>query len=412
MGLKRLSTLDVQQEHQHQVLGGSKISTLDVRPEKHHNKDSEAAENKAIHDVNNVRSPMSSNGEVTSQPKASRSSFSVAQSPKSAIYSNGEASNSFSDQESLSSVSDFDIYEETSRTSTVIHIQSSDKSPSTVDTKVSRKASVRHGVRFSDSDNNCVATKISYNRSSSSVSMNSNLNDDGPAKQTTNGVQMIVPDTSSEDLRMPFPPKSIVLPETKEQPRRTNLYSVTKKNKSTQASFDSPTDSPRILTTLDLPIKTSKSPSNGTSNSGPKHVSKTYKDVAVGPKTDVEVPPLVVNFDSEHSSDNEDSDYVMKDFNGGISDKRRDYDSAADSSSPSFSSSSSSSATLLNNSTSIYFTDDDTSSIYSDIYSVLTTEPDSLVYVYRSPPRHRGHTRHQVTNSTVRYRFPAYILTG
>nr|XP_053642845.1 uncharacterized protein LOC128695917 [Cherax quadricarinatus] len=365
---------DHQQEQQQrqQITTANKLHTLDVKPERHHNKETEVSDDVTCScQTSGSVSPKSDNDSGSSSPppktatKSSTQSLSSHESHKSAIYIIHDSSSSQEDNTSAITVSD--TYNEMNRPPTVIHISSSSKcsvdqiSPHGSEKNVSRRTSVKN--------NNL---NVSTNQSSSSSSK-SNIKTTCSAKSSSvepaYTAQVI---TRTKLPEVTYPPLTIELPETKQTPCRPEQTTCTTKNKSTQASLDS---APHIITTLDPPIKTARPPSRP---------YKSSYNFATATQYSEDPPPLVVNFDSEHS----DSDDV-----GGGTDSETD-----------------SIASTFNDRNSFYMTEGDTSSIYSsiaEIYSVLSTDQDSLVYVYRRPP---DSNNHHSTYSTLSYRFPSYVL--
>ncbi|XP_042206842.1 uncharacterized protein LOC121855801 [Homarus americanus] len=364
-----------------------KLNTLDVRPEKHHNKETEGTE-----DVSCTISSVSARSEDTSGsplPKTTRSSSqslssSSHESHKSAIYiTNNNPGNYDPDVDNSSGITVSDMYSETSRPPTVIHVSSTNNkslvdhhSSHDTENRVDRKTSVKSNSSFSTSEDNYqVPSQTNYTSSSGSSKINLKANHSVKGSRDSvsdpaGKVQVMVRTKPPEVVR---PPLTIELPETKEPgrgPWSPDHHTRCRTNKSGQACCFS--SAPHIITTLDPPIRLARPASR------PYSDNKTFRHNTMTAPHPNYIPPLVVNFDSEYSDTDDDSD--------------------------------TSTTSTLNDSTSLYLTEGDSSSIYSsvaEIYSVLTTDPESLVYVYRPPPRRYGYFQHR---DSLTYRFPSYVL--
>ncbi|XP_076045508.1 uncharacterized protein LOC143027807 [Oratosquilla oratoria] len=151
-----------------------------------------------------------------------------------------------------------------------------------------------------------------------------------------------------------FVPFTIELPEAKEDPKKSE-----QQHKATQVSLKPK----QPITTLD-----------------PGRVSKTKSNTPSPTRSSV--PPLVVNFDSENSEEDEDlSINNSNDYHGDV-----ELETSPCTTDGSF-----------------LFTDDSVSmySTVSEIYSIMTTDPDSFVYVYKPPPRRKA-----PIFATLDYRLP------
>lgn len=343
-----------------------RLNTLDVKPERCYSKDSEVSEDvKCKGQACGSPTPKSDATSASSLSKTTSSqTLSSQENHKSAIYIvNSTAS---STESNTSEVSKSDTYQEASQAPTVIHVSSCSKSSldegssQSPDNNNIRKTSVKHSVSLSTDESHYVTARIDHNSSSDSskTSLRTTYSIKSCNTDPANKVQVMV---RTKPPEVSYHPLTIELPETKETSRRSDQSRSTR-NKSTQASLSR---APHIITTLDPPIKTGRTPCKPYWNSRISTIPYS-----------VDVHPLVVNFDSEHSDSDNDTETETE-----------------------------SSTATLNGSSSMYLTEDDTSSIYSsaaEIYSVLTTDPDSLVYVYQPPPRHCGYRRD--------YRYPSYIL--
>ncbi|XP_071528900.1 uncharacterized protein [Panulirus ornatus] len=339
-----------------------RLNTLDVKPDRYA-KDAEATEEacskgQASSGSTNAKSETASG---SSLPKTNSSqTLSSQENHKSAIYIVNSTTSSPDNNTSDATESD------ANQSPTVIHVSSSRKSSveegssHTPEDNSARKTSVKHSVSLSTNESHYVTARIDHSSSSDSskTSVKTTYSIKSGNSDPANKVQVMV---RTKPPEVSYHPLTIELPETKETSWRSD-HSRGTKNKSTQASL---IKAPHIITTLDPPIKSGRLP------------TKTYRSSRISTIPYSVDVPLAVNFDSEQS--NSDNDTV-------------------------------SSTATLDGSTSLYMTEeDDTTSIYSsaaEIYSVLTTDPDSLVYVYQPPPRYCGYRR----ESTSSYRYQNYIL--
>lgn len=344
----------------------TKLNTLDVKPEKY------GKENETADDTSFSYQSRKEALEVFPSAKTrknSTQSVSSLESQKSAIYT---ISSSSGDNTSLLSDSD-STYQELSQPSTVIYVSSSGNrnptraaSPHSSEVSGKKSSSVNDG-NVSGCSTHHVGTQVSQSLSSSyskNSLKSSQLSCRSGSADAATQVEII---ELTQPPRSFFPPLTIELPETKSTGWKYE-QNIPSKKKSSQVRHG---DAPYIITTLDPPIKRTnqRHHKNNSASSPDPHPA--------------DIPPLIVNFDSEDTFSDDDTVYEMH-----------------------------SSWSTAGESTSLYMADSDTSSLYSsvgEIYSMFETEPDALVYVYRPPPRPKdqGHNR----ASTLSYRFPTYAVS-
>lgn len=342
----------------------TKLNTLDVRPEKY------GKENESTDDTSFSHQSRKEALEVFPSPKKRKNSIHSVSSHESLKSAISTLSSSSGDNTSVVSGSDT-TYQELSQPSTVIYVASSGNripgsSASPHNSEVSgKKSSSDNGGSVSGNNTHHVGTQVSQSLSSS-YSKNSHksapLSSRSGSADVATQVEMV---ELTQPPRTVFPPLTIELPETKSTGWKYE-QNISGKKRSTQIRHG---DSPYIITTLDPPIK--------------RPAQKNYKNNTSPDPRPADIPPLIVNFDSEDTFSDDDTVYEMD----------LTWSTAGES-------------------TSLYMADSDTSSLYSsigDIYSMFETEPDALVYVYRPPPRPKDHGHNR--NSTLSYRFPTYAVS-
>ncbi|XP_068218543.1 LOW QUALITY PROTEIN: uncharacterized protein [Palaemon carinicauda] len=327
---------------EYQTVNDAKITTLDVRPEKSSGKekDLEIAPGSQICSCQSNKSPDSRKaGSSPVAKKMDNSSQTVPASSefhRSTVYLSDEKGSSST--ETISSLSDSDTYQELERPPTVIFLpnaakessgrasssnKNDDSSPkgSEVSQSPSSSSQDKRGVVSPRSKSNISSGSSSGNlKSSHSIRSNSHNEAIRPQRKSF-----------SKSPETTYLPLTIELPETKANPRKPPESNIKRHQISSPG--------PHIITTLDPPIR-----------------NKNFMDWSIESN---DIPPLVVNFDSESEDDlaNE-----------------ADLSSAT---------------TMDGNSTSLYMTEGDTTSLYSSIaelYSVIPGDTDSLVYVYKALP--------------------------
>ncbi|KAK3856938.1 hypothetical protein Pcinc_036775 [Petrolisthes cinctipes] len=390
-GNSREEEEEKQQQQSQQKMKVRKVNTLDVKPEKQCSNGELGSGDEALCTCQNGVSPNSlwdtlpshHRGQPSGSSSHSASSQDNSHSNKSAIYIT-----TTSDSE----MTDSDIYLAASLAPTVIHVSKPDRISTLQHIANSsdsngKGSSGKQTSGFFSASNSQSTREKRFSRSSSSSSSGTTNNSKSPYSARNGSDEQVSSSSSSSRERAQvkartkpppdpvYPPLTIELPETKTPAWRPEQPPRTTKNKSTQVSLNS-TSSPHIITTLDPPLKP------GRLQPRFSHDSTTSKTSATSVVSSRDVPTtLVVNFDSENSDNDE------------ATSPESDSDSCS---------------STLAGSTSIYLTDGDTSSIYSsvaEIYSVLTSDTESLVYVYRPQPRR---SRHRY--STLSYRFPNYTL--
>ena len=342
----------------------TKLSTLDVRQERHNNNTvSEDAKYSCL-----PRKDVLDMSSLTKTRKQSTQSLISQKSQQSASYT---LSSSLGDN--MSVLSDPDSYQELSQPSTVIHVLSGKTNQMALEGSHGSesdgiKSNTKHSANLLRSTSQHHVSTQGSNTSSSAASKNSHKTLHQLRHCSVDLTDTLCKDQMMDRSKPPavvFPPLTIELPETKPTSWRYEHHVSVKKD--TRLHLN---DSPYIITTLDPPIK----------RSSPKH-----HNTSTSPEPcPTDIPPLVVNFDSEDSVSEDDTVYEFDDS----------YWSTAD------------------DNTSLYMADSDTSSLYSsvgEIYSMFVTEPDALIYVYRPPPRPRDHGPHRSSN--LSYRFPTYAIT-
>ncbi|XP_045110489.1 uncharacterized protein LOC123504200 [Portunus trituberculatus] len=339
----------------------TKLNTLDVRPERH-GKENEAAQESKY--CCSSRKDVLDTSPSAKTRKHSTQSISSQESQKSANYTLSSLSG-----DTTSVISDSDTYQELSQPSTVIYVSSGKRN---VVTSEGSHGSESSGIKSSSKHNGNIRRSNSQHHGNTHGSHASSSGSSNVTYKTSHISRSNSADVMSHDEMMgrgkppaAFPPLTIELPETKTTSWKYEQQVSVKKAAQTRHN-----DTPYIITTLDPPIKRSSHKHHNTTSSPEPRPT--------------DIPPLVVNFDSEDSVSEDDTVYEFRDA----------YWSSAD------------------GNTSMYMADSDTSSVYSsigEIYSMFVTEPDALVYVYRPPPRPRDHGHHRT--STLSYRFPAYAIT-
>lgn len=342
----------------------TKLNTLDVKPDKYC-KENEVADDtsfgyQSLKEVLEV-SPPANTRKISVQSELSH------ESQKSAIYT---LSSSSGDNTSVISDSDT-TYQELSQPSTVIYVSNSgNRNPASVETPQNSECSECSGKKSCSENGGNVLGNTTHNvgkevsQSSSSCSSKSSYKSAQPSSRSGNAdaatqVEMI---ELTQPTRAFFPSLTIELPETKSTGWKYEQNVSTKKSTQTRRG-----DSPYIITTLDPPIKR------------PNQRHHNNPNTSLDPRP-ADIPPLIVNFDSEDTFSEDDTIYEFE-----------------------------SSWSTTEDSTSLYMADSDTSSMYSsvgEIYSMFVTEPDSLVYVYQPPPRPMDQGPQK--SSTLSYRFPTY----
>ncbi|MPC42832.1 hypothetical protein E2C01_036463 [Portunus trituberculatus] len=340
----------------------TKLNTLDVRPERH-GKENEAAQESKY--CCSSRKDVLDTSPSAKTRKHSTQSISSQESQKSANYTLSSLSG-----DTTSVISDSDTYQELSQPSTVIYVSSGKRN---VVTSEGSHGSESSGIKSSSKHNGNIRRSNSQHHGNTHGSHASSSGSSNVTYKTSHISRSNSADVMSHDEMMgrgkppaAFPPLTIELPETKTTSWKYEQQVSVKKAAQTRHN-----DTPYIITTLDPPIKRSSHKHHNTTSSPEPRPT--------------DIPPLVVNFDSEDSVSEDDTVYEFRDA----------YWSSAD------------------GNTSMYMADSDTSSVYSsigEIYSMFVTEPDALVYVYRPPPRPRDHGHHRT--STLSYRFPAYAITS
>lgn len=346
------SSSDGQKETQH--IAASKLNTLDVKPDKSASKEgSRSEESQVCHCQRKAseRRPSSAKLSPASRTSGSGSSLSLSsqENHKSAIYISNTTICRRDDGVQESSDSD-DTYQDISDAPTVIHVIShKDSKDSAKKPEGSHAPKERSSASFSPADGRRLTPRSSHTASSGSTKT--------CLKTRVNSADKL---PHSKVQGPCYPPLTIELSERKEDPAWGPDPGKARGGKANSASHSS---TPHIITTLDPPLKTA-------TKAQTQHDSMS------------DVPPLVVNFDAEDSDSNSETFIEMG-------------------------------ASTVGGSTSIYLTEDETSSLYSsvpDLYSVVTTDPDSFVYVYRPPPRRQSLLQKCLQDSALDYRIPGYII--
>ncbi|XP_066973611.1 uncharacterized protein [Macrobrachium rosenbergii] len=344
---------------EYQTVSEARITTLDVRPEKNagRDKDPEMAPESQICSCQSSKSTDSGKAGTSSPSKIDNSSQTVSPSSefhRSTVYLSDEKGGS-SSTETISSLSDSDTYQDIDRPPTVIFLPSAAKESAGRANSANKNeegspngSEVRPSQSFSSQDKRVVSPRSKSNISSS-VASTTNLKSSHSIRSSShNDPNRTQRKSFSKSPETTYLPLTIELPETKENPRKPDPNAKRHQNSS---------PGPHIITTLDPPIR-----------------NKNFLDWSSEPS---DIPPLVVNFDSESEDD-----------------LANEADLSA--------------TTMDDDSTSLYMTEGDTTSLYSSIaelYSVIPGDTDSLVYVYKAVPNKpfNGVIRHP---SSVGYRIP------
>lgn len=343
----------------------TKLNTLDIRPEKHGKENEEADDTSFSYQSQKETSEVSPSEKTKKNSTQSTSPF---ESQKSAIYTLGS---SLGDNTSITSDSDT-TYQELSQPSTVIYVPNTvNRNPTGVDNLHSSESSDKQSSsEASENTSRNISHHVGTQVSESSSSNCSKISHRSVQSSSRSGSADASTQVEMTELTQPpgpfFPPLTIELPESKSTGWKYE-QNIPVKKKSMEVRRG---NSPYIITTLDPPIKrpNQRHQKNPTSSLEPRPA---------------DIPPLIVNFDSEDTFSDDDTVYELE-----------------------------SSWSTAGDSTSLYMADSDTSSLYSsvgEIYSMFEMEPDALVYVYRPPPRPKDHGHPR--NSTLSYRFPTYAVS-
>ncbi|ROT64414.1 hypothetical protein C7M84_017648 [Penaeus vannamei] len=346
------SSSDGQKETQH--IAASKLNTLDVKPEKGASKESSRREESLVCHCQR-KSPERRHSSAKLSPASrtsgsgSSQSLSSQDNHKSAIYISNTTICRRDESAQESSDSD-DTYQDISDAPTVIHVISHKDSKDSVKKPDSSHApKERSNASFSPADGHRLPPRSGHTASSGSTKT--------CLKTRANSAEKL---PHSKAQGMSYPPLTIELSERKEDPAWGPDPGKARGGKTSSASHSS---TPHIITTLDPPLK-------------PATKAQTHYDSMS------DIPPLVVNFDAEDSDSNSETFIDIG-------------------------------TSTVGGSTSIYLTEDETSSLYSsvpDLYSVVTTDPDSFVYVYKPPPRRQSLLQKRLQDSELDYRFPGYVI--
>lgn len=346
------SSSDGQKETQH--IAASKLNTLDVKPEKGASKESSRREESLVCHCQR-KSPERRHSSAKLSPASrtsgsgSSQSLSSQDNHKSAIYISNTTICRRDESAQESSDSD-DTYQDISDAPTVIHVISHKDSKDSVKKPDSSHApKERSNASFSPADGHRLPPRSGHTASSGSTKT--------CLKTRANSAEKL-PHSKAQGTS--YPPLTIELSERKEDPAWGPDPGKARGGKTSSASHSS---TPHIITTLDPPLK-------------PATKAQTHYDSMS------DIPPLVVNFDAEDSDSNSETFIDIG-------------------------------TSTVGGSTSIYLTEDETSSLYSsvpDLYSVVTTDPDSFVYVYKPPPRRQSLLQKRLQDSELDYRFPGYVI--